>query len=122
MENRDLTKYEKLAKQLQKEPVNEDETLLVPSENISLEDELKVAICTFLIRFQKEKNISNKDFAEILNTDEPNISRLRNYRLDRLRSGKLWDFLDLLRKNKDYSETQETIRKILSILNHTDAA
>ncbi len=64
-----------------------------------LVDRIKANICSKIIQYQLETQITQKDLAVKLHVDEPEMSRIIHYKLERYSIDRLLGYLEILYPN-----------------------
>jgi predicted XRE-type DNA-binding protein len=69
-------------------------TVLGP--NAKLVDRIKHNVCSKIVQFHLNSNLSQKELADKLNVDEPEMSRILHYKLERYTIDRLLGYLEIL--------------------------
>lgn len=68
----------------------------VISKNAPLSDRIKSELCRKIIEYRRIHDLSQKELAKKLNLDEPEISRVLHYKIDRYSIERLIDYVAIL--------------------------
>jgi predicted XRE-type DNA-binding protein len=55
----------------------------VLSKNATAADKIKFSLCAKILEYKQNKKLSQKELAEKMNLDEPEISRILHYKIER---------------------------------------
>ncbi len=72
-------------------------TVLGP--DASLVDQIKYRLCGKIVEYRRTRGISQKDLANLLGVDEPEMSRILHYKIDRYTIDRLLSYLEVLYPN-----------------------
>jgi predicted XRE-type DNA-binding protein len=71
--------------------------------NAHLADRIKQNLCSKIVEYRIKNKITQKDLAEKLGVDEPEMSRILHYKIDRYSIDRLVGYLEVLYPNVNFS-------------------
>jgi predicted XRE-type DNA-binding protein len=66
------------------------------SKDATTVDRIKFSLCAKILEYKHNKNLSQKDLAEKMNLDEPEISRILHYKIERYSIERLLTYAQLI--------------------------